>query len=39
MHEARTDLAMAFSLVFLLWSGAGSWSVDGRQRRAHGVVI
>jgi putative oxidoreductase len=29
MHEARTDLAMAFSLVFLLWSGAGPWSVDG----------
>ena len=33
MHEARTDLAMAFSLVFLLWCGGGSWSVDERLRR------
>ena len=30
MHEARTDLAMAFCLVFLLWSGAGTWSADAR---------
>lgn len=29
-HEARTDLAMAFSLVFLLWCGAGAWSLDAR---------
>ena len=30
MHEARTDLAMAFGLVFLLWSGGGPWSLDER---------
>ncbi len=29
-HEARTDLAMAFSLVFLLWCGGGAWSLDAR---------
>ncbi len=28
VHEARTDLAMAFSLVFLLWCGGGAWSMD-----------
>jgi uncharacterized membrane protein YphA (DoxX/SURF4 family) len=33
MHEARTDLAMAFSLVFLLWCGGGPWSVDERLMR------
>jgi uncharacterized membrane protein YphA (DoxX/SURF4 family) len=33
MHEARTDLAMAFSLVFLLWCGAGGWSIDARLTR------
>jgi uncharacterized membrane protein YphA (DoxX/SURF4 family) len=32
-HEARTDLAMAFSLVFLLWCGAGAWSMDARLAR------
>jgi putative oxidoreductase len=30
MHEARTDLAMAFGLVFLLWCGGGTWSADER---------
>jgi len=35
MHEARTDLSMAFCLVFLLWSGGGIWSVDERLRRRH----
>ena len=39
MHEARTDLAMAFCLVFLLWSGGGTWSVDERWRRIRRVVI
>ncbi len=29
-HEARTDLAMAFCLVFLLWVGAGPASLDAR---------
>jgi putative oxidoreductase len=32
-HEARTDVAMAFSLVFLLWCGAGAWSLDARLAR------
>ena len=32
-HEARTDLAMAFSLVFLLWCGAGTWSLDAHLAR------
>jgi putative oxidoreductase len=35
-HEARTDLAMAFSLVFLLWCGAGAWSLDARLRSRFG---
>ena len=30
IHEARTDLAMWFGLVFLLIVGAGAWSVDAR---------
>jgi uncharacterized membrane protein YphA (DoxX/SURF4 family) len=34
MHEARTDLALAFGFVFLAWSGGGTWSVDQRLRRA-----
>ncbi len=38
MHEARTDLAMAFCLVFLLWSGGGIWSVDERLRRTRRVL-
>ena len=38
MHEARTDLAMAFCLVFLVWSGGGTWSVDERLRRILRVV-
>jgi putative oxidoreductase len=29
-HEARTDLAMAFALCFLLWVGAGPLSFDAR---------
>jgi putative oxidoreductase len=29
-HDARTDLAMAFCLVFLLWVGAGPASLDTR---------
>ncbi len=32
-HEARTDLAMACSLVFLLRCGGGAWSVDARMTR------
>jgi len=38
-HEARTDLAMAFSLVFLCLCGAGAWSMDARlARRGPGPV-
>ena len=37
VHEARTDLAMAFCLVFLLWSGGGIWSVDEYLRCARRV--
>jgi uncharacterized membrane protein YphA (DoxX/SURF4 family) len=32
-HEARTDLAMLFCLGFLLWVGAGPWSLDARAER------
>jgi uncharacterized membrane protein YphA (DoxX/SURF4 family) len=35
-HEARTDLAMAFGLVFLLLVGAGSISCDARLLRRPG---
>jgi putative oxidoreductase len=27
-HEARTDYAMLLASIFLLWVGAGSWSLD-----------
>ncbi len=30
VHEARTDLAMAFGLLFLLLAGPGRWSLDAR---------
>lgn len=33
MHEARTDFAMWFGLLFLLIVGAGRWSIDGRIQR------
>ena len=33
LHEARTDLCMWLSLVYLLMSGAGNWSLD-RWRRS-----
>ena len=29
-HEARTDYAMLLGWLFLLWTGAGRWSVDAR---------
>lgn len=29
-HEARTDFAMLSGAAFLLWVGAGPWSIDGR---------
>jgi uncharacterized membrane protein YphA (DoxX/SURF4 family) len=28
VHEARTDFAMWFGLLFLLLSGPGRWSLD-----------
>jgi len=33
VHEARTDLAMWFGLVFLLWAGPGCLALDARWRR------
>ena len=30
LHEARTDLSMLLGLLFLLLTGAGKWSIDGR---------
>ncbi len=32
VHEARTDLAMWFGLLFLLVAGPGRWSLDARRR-------
>ncbi len=32
LHEARTDFSMVLGLVFLLITGAGSWSVDARRQ-------
>ncbi len=31
VHEARTDLAMACGLLFLLLAGPGRWSLDARR--------
>lgn len=28
LHEARTDFSMVLGLLFLLWVGAGPWSLD-----------
>jgi len=33
LHEARADFSMLLGLVFLLITGAGTLSVDGRRRR------
>jgi len=33
VHEARTDLAMWFGLLFLLVAGPGRWSLDALRRR------
>lgn len=32
-HESRTDFAMLMGSLFLLWVGAGPWSVDARWGR------
>jgi putative oxidoreductase len=32
VHEARTDLAMWFGLLFLLVAGPGCWALDARSR-------
>lgn len=34
VHESRTDLAMLCGSVFLLFVGAGAWSLDARLRTA-----
>ena len=36
-HEARTDFAMLLSLLFLLLSGAGRWSVDATRTEVRQV--
>jgi len=28
-HESRTDFSMLLGAIFLLWAGAGRWSLDG----------
>jgi uncharacterized membrane protein YphA (DoxX/SURF4 family) len=33
LHEARTDFSMLLGLVFLLITGAGTWSLDARRNR------
>ena len=35
LHEARTDVSMLLGLVFLLFVGAGSWSLDAA--RSHRI--
>ena len=30
ISDARTDFSMLLSLIFLLWAGAGAWSLDHR---------
>ncbi len=35
VHEARTDLAMWFGLLFLLVAGPGRWSLDALRRGGH----
>jgi putative oxidoreductase len=37
-HEARTDWAMIFGLIFLLFSGGGRWSLD-ELRMTSGIKI
>ena len=32
-HEARTDFCMLLGAMFLLWVGAGLWSLDARLAR------
>ena len=33
VSDARTDFAMLCSLLFLMWTGGGVWSVDARHGR------
>jgi uncharacterized membrane protein YphA (DoxX/SURF4 family) len=33
VSDARTDFAMFCSLLFLIWMGGGSWSIDARRNR------
>jgi uncharacterized membrane protein YphA (DoxX/SURF4 family) len=34
MHEARNDIAMLFGSLYLLITGAGSWSLDAKLSRS-----
>jgi putative oxidoreductase len=36
-HESRTDFSMILGALFLLWVGAGPWSVDARLGRRYGA--
>jgi uncharacterized membrane protein YphA (DoxX/SURF4 family) len=36
-HEARTDFSMLLGSLFLLWVGAGLWSLDERISGPAGV--
>jgi putative oxidoreductase len=36
VSDARTDFAMFCSLLFLIWTGGGAWSVDARQEDKEG---
>ncbi|OJH38575.1 DoxX family protein [Cystobacter ferrugineus] len=36
-HESRTDVSMLLGALFLLWVGAGPWSLDARLGRRNGA--
>lgn len=36
-HETRTDWSMLLGSIFLLWVGAGSWSLDAKISRKDGA--
>ena len=38
-HEARTDFAMLMEAIFILFAGAGRWSVDARRWPGQAPVL
>jgi putative oxidoreductase len=38
VHEARTDFAMWFGLLFLLWAGPGRWSLDALRQNSDSAI-